>query len=69
MNQIRPAELAAMLNAGPDTQPVVLDVRESWEVARCSLPGSVHIPMREIPVRFEALDPARTIVCLCHHGA
>ena len=38
------------------TQPVVLDVRESWEVARCSLPGSVHIPMREIPVRFEALD-------------
>jgi rhodanese-related sulfurtransferase len=47
---------------------VVLDVREPWEVAIASLPGSIHIPMREIPARFGELPASRPVVCLCHHG-
>ena len=66
MREISVTELAAWL-AQPDA-PVVLDVREPWEVAIASLPGSVHIPMREIPARFGELPADRPVVCLCHHG-
>ncbi|MEI8303482.1 MAG: rhodanese-like domain-containing protein [Burkholderiales bacterium] len=66
MREISASELAAWL-AQPDA-PVVLDVREPWEVAIASLQGSVHIPMREIPARFGELPTARPVVCLCHHG-
>lgn len=66
MREISASELAAWL-AQPDA-PVVLDVREPWEVAIASLPGSLHIPMREIPARFGELPPGRPVVCLCHHG-
>lgn len=66
MKQIRAHELAHWL-ADPKP-PVVLDVREPWEVATASLPGSVHLPMHEIPARFTELPTDRPIVCLCHHG-
>ena len=60
MREISVTELAAWL-AQPDA-PVVLDVREPWEVAIASLPGSVHIPMREIPARFGELPADRPVV-------
>jgi len=50
-------------------EPVVLlDVREPEEVALARLPGSVHIPMGEIPGRLHELDPDAQIVVYCHHG-
>jgi rhodanese-related sulfurtransferase len=66
MRLVDPRELAAWL--GRADAPVVLDVREPWEVATASLPGSMTIPMREIPARLSEIPPDRTIVCLCHHG-
>jgi rhodanese-related sulfurtransferase len=66
MRTISPRELAAWL--GQADAPVVLDVREPWEVATASLPGSLAIPMREIPGRLAELPAQRPIVCLCHHG-
>lgn len=66
MKQIRPPELAAMLENDP--KPQVLDVREPWEVAICQIPGSVLVPMGQIPRRFNELDPKRPLVCVCHHG-
>ena len=66
MKQIQPKELSALLlQAEP---PVVLDVREPWEVATASLAGSVAIPMHEITTRLSELSDTRPIVCLCHHG-
>ncbi len=66
MKQISPRELARWLT---DPQPpVVLDVREPWELATASLTGAVHIPMHEIPARHAELPADRPIVCLCHHG-
>jgi rhodanese-related sulfurtransferase len=47
---------------------VLLDVREPRELAAASLPGSVHIPLREIPLRFRELDPQTEIAVICHHG-
>lgn len=75
MQNLHPAELARWLSpdtGGPAraarTPPLLLDVREHWEYALCALPGSVHVPMREIPARLNELDPSRPIVCICHHG-
>jgi rhodanese-related sulfurtransferase len=56
--------------AGQPYAPVLLDVREPWEITTAALPGSVNIPMGEIPSRAHAeLDPDQPIVVLCHHGA
>jgi rhodanese-related sulfurtransferase len=65
--QLRASELAQLL-ASP-TPPVILDVREPWELALCRMPGGVAIPMRELPGRLGELDPQAAIVCVCHHGA
>jgi rhodanese-related sulfurtransferase len=56
---------------------LLLDVREPWEVAHAAidLPGvaQVALPMNTIPQAIAAadspLDPGRTVVCICHHGA
>jgi rhodanese-related sulfurtransferase len=53
-----------------DNSPLLLDVREPWEFQTASLPGSLLMPMGEIPSRaHQELDPDQPIVVLCHHGA
>ena len=64
--EITPQELKARLDKGDAV--VLLDVREPEEVAIVRLPGSVHIPMGDIPGRLHDLDPDREIVVYCHHG-
>ncbi|HPU50513.1 MAG TPA: rhodanese-like domain-containing protein [Burkholderiaceae bacterium] len=66
MKQISVKDLSAWLSQAD--APVVLDVREPWEVALAKVPGSVVIPMHEIPARVGELPAQRPIVCLCHHG-
>ena len=66
--QIHPAELARKLQA---QEPVyLLDVRQHWEYEQCHLPGSVLIPLPELPQRLNELEvPAQAlIVVYCHHG-
>ena len=36
------------------------------ETARIA--GAQHIPMREVPSRFEELERDRDVVAICHHG-
>jgi rhodanese-related sulfurtransferase len=69
MQPMSVAELKAWLTDASRPAPVVLDVRERWEVARAALPDAMLIPMNEIPARAGELDPDRPLVCLCHHGA
>lgn len=75
ITQVRPNELEAWLaqaRAASGTEPLVLDVREPWELQTASVrPGGfafVHIPMGVLPVRLSELDPDRPVACLCHHG-
>mgnify|MGYP003476913889 FL=1 len=68
MQQIRARELADRLSDESRTKPVLLDVREPWEVALCKLPGSQHIPMHLVPLRSNELNPDDEIVIICHHG-
>ena len=66
MRQFRPAELAAHMEAGHT--PVLLDVREPWEAGICRLPGSLLIPMRDLPARLAELNKDAETVVICHHG-
>ena len=61
-----PEELRDRL-AGP-TPPVLLDVRDDWEVAIGALPGAVHIPMTDLPGRWRELPRDREVVVYCHAG-
>ena len=76
IDQVRPADLAAWFALNAGATPVLLDVREPWELQTASvLPQGfalVAIPMNEIPARLSELgasQPGLRIACLCHHGA
>jgi rhodanese-related sulfurtransferase len=68
MNQLSVQDLAAWLADSARAQPLLLDVREPWEVRTAAIPGALNIPMQEIPARFVELEPGRDIVSICHHG-
>jgi rhodanese-related sulfurtransferase len=68
MLQINPPELRDWLDDKTRTPPVLLDVREAWEIERAALDGAVWVPMREVPSRVTELDAAAEIVVVCHHG-
>jgi molybdopterin/thiamine biosynthesis adenylyltransferase/rhodanese-related sulfurtransferase len=46
----------------------LLDVREPYEWELVHLPGSRHIPLRELPARIGEVEPRGELVVLCHHG-
>lgn len=74
IDHVRPAQLSAWFATAPDgSLPVVLDVREPWELQTASVRAEgfelVAIPMGELPARLAELDRARPTACLCHHGA
>jgi rhodanese-related sulfurtransferase len=54
-------------------RPLVLDVREPWEVQAASVAADafdlVTIPMNQLPARLADLPQDRPIACLCHHGS
>ncbi|MCX4159900.1 MULTISPECIES: rhodanese-like domain-containing protein [Paraburkholderia] len=69
MQNLTAPALAEWLADKSRAAPVLLDVREPWEVTTAQIAGSVSIPMREIPARSEELEDDAQIVCVCHHGA
>jgi rhodanese-related sulfurtransferase len=48
--------------------PLLLDCREDTEWQQFRIPGSVHIPMRQIPRRLAELDKGTDLVVVCAHG-
>ena len=68
MRQISPAQLAQRLNDAQQPAPLLLDVREPWELEICLIEGSVAMPMGSVPARFVELERDREIVVICHHG-
>ncbi len=74
--QIRPAAFSQWLATQSDATPLVLDVREPWEVSTASiqpLAGSpsfdvLFMPMQSIPQRLAELPQDRALAVLCHHG-
>ncbi|KQR55572.1 rhodanese-like domain-containing protein [Acidovorax sp. Leaf160] len=73
IDHVRPAQLTDWFAAAPDSgRPLVLDVREPWELQTASVAADgfelVAIPMGSLPERLAELDASRPVACLCHHG-
>ena len=66
MDHITPSELKQRLDTAG--APLLLDVRQDWETRLCRLPNAVHIPIEEIEVRTDELNPEDEIVVYCHQG-
>jgi rhodanese-related sulfurtransferase len=49
VREISVAEFKARRDRGE--KPLVIDVREAWELQLASLPDVVHVPMNKIPAR------------------
>ena len=73
MQQVSPSQFNDWLQQAASVgQPLVLDVRETWECQLASIaPAGCEVlimPMQTIPARLMELDKSRPIACLCHHG-
>jgi adenylyltransferase/sulfurtransferase len=68
VQEITPRDLAKGLENGQAIR--LLDVRQPWENQLASLPGSVLIPLNELPERAREIlrSSAETLVVYCHHG-
>jgi molybdopterin/thiamine biosynthesis adenylyltransferase/rhodanese-related sulfurtransferase/molybdopterin converting factor small subunit len=64
--EITPVELKKRLDAGDEV--VIVDVREPNEYQINRIPGSVLIPLGELPRRYQELDPDQEIVLHCKMG-
>jgi len=51
-----------------DSSTQFLDVREPAEIVEGSLPGTVNIPLGQLPTRVPELDRNRRVVVLCRSG-
>jgi len=66
IKEMSPAEFVARRDQGE--APVLLDVREDWELGIARIDGAVHIPMGDVPARLGELAPERELVVLCRSG-
>lgn len=62
---VSPSDAAAEVAAG---RAVLLDVREPFELREASVPGALHVPMREVPARLAELPRDKPVLVMCHHG-
>lgn len=46
----------------------LVDVREDTEVAEGMIPGARHIPLGDLPHRFDELDKERPVIAICRSG-
>ena len=66
--QLSAVELARWRDDASRDAPLVVDVREPWEVELCRIDGSVSIPLGELARRMDELPRERPLVLVCHHG-
>lgn len=66
VEDITPAELRALLTQADP--PIVLDVREPWELEIARLPATLDIPMGEVSARVDELPRDHDIVVICRSG-
>jgi sulfur-carrier protein adenylyltransferase/sulfurtransferase len=64
--EITPVQLKQMMDERLDFR--LVDVREPHEFDICRIPGSVLIPLGDVPARMNELDSAQEIVVHCRSG-
>lgn len=68
IRDLSPAELARWRADASRPAPVLVDVREGWELERCRLDDAIHLPLHELARRRDELPRDRDLVIVCHHG-
>jgi len=66
VREISVEELKARRDRGD--APVVIDVREDWELQLARIPDVVHVPMNQVPGRLSELSRDLETVVMCHAG-
>lgn len=66
LKEITTTELQALLEK--NEQLNLIDVREADEVAEGIIPGAVHIPLGDVPVRMDELDMEKPYILICRSG-
>ena len=66
--QLSAVELARWRADASRGAPLVVDVREPWELELCRIDGSLPIPLGELSRRMGELPRGRPLVLVCHHG-
>ena len=64
--EVSPEQAKVLL--GSTAPPLLLDVREDFEVGICRIEQSVHIPMSQFSDQADRVPEDRPIVIYCHHG-
>jgi len=65
--EISPELVREMIEAAED-QVILLDVRDDWEWEVAHLEGAIHMPLDELGLRLQELDPHQEIIAYCHVG-
>jgi rhodanese-related sulfurtransferase len=66
VGEISVQELKARRARGEN--PLVIDVREDWELQLARIPDVVHVPMNQIPARLADFSPQTETNVMCHAG-
>jgi adenylyltransferase/sulfurtransferase len=65
-SEVSAAEARRMVSEDPAVQFV--DVREPHERQARHIPGTIHIPLGELPRHLHRLDPDRPVIVHCRSG-
>lgn len=57
-----------LLNMLTKSRVLVVDVRNDDEVQRGIIAGALHIQLSMLPLQYEKLNKAKTVVFYCHSG-
>ena len=65
-SELKAEELHTRMQNG--SSPIILDVREDFELEISKIDGAMHIPMNQIPNRINELNPDMDYVVMCRTG-
>ena len=68
MNNYADIQALDLFNLLAEPNVLLVDVRNDDEVARGIITGALHIQLSMLPVQFEKLTKADTVIFYCHSG-
>jgi rhodanese-related sulfurtransferase len=66
LQSISTTDLKARINKGESI--TIIDVREAEEVAEGMIPGAIHIPLGDLPLRYTEIQQNDDIILVCRSG-
>ncbi len=68
VKDIEARELHDLLLHGNGSRPVVVDVREPWEYQQGHVPGALLMPLGQLAMRVDELNPETPVAVICATG-